>query len=80
VADLCTFSIPDLQEIMWRRYADYLTSLGGEDYKENIFGYIEKEDSPRPLPFQLGLLKTTGFFDYDVLHRNSVFACYVGVK
>ena len=80
VADLITFDIPEVQEIMWRRYGDYLASIGGPAYRETVFAYIEKEDSPRSLPFQLNLLKTVGFSEFDVLHRNSVFACYVGKK
>jgi tRNA (cmo5U34)-methyltransferase len=80
VADLCSFDLPDLQEIMWQRYGEYLVTLGGEACREKVFAYIDKEDSPRSLPWQLDLLKATGFSGYDVLHRNSVFACYVGVK
>jgi len=80
VADLCTFDEPGLQDIMWQRYGDYLASLGGDAYREKVFAYIDKEDSPRSLPYQLDLLKATGFSSYDVLHRISVFACYVGVK
>jgi tRNA (cmo5U34)-methyltransferase len=80
VADVAYFDLPDTQEVMWNRYGDYLTSLGGGEYRAKVFAYIEKEDSPRSLPFQLDLLKSTGFSRYDVLHRNSVFACYFGVK
>jgi tRNA (cmo5U34)-methyltransferase len=80
VADLAFFDVPDAQELMWQRYGDYLTRLGGDDYRTKVFAYIEKEDSPRSLSFQLDLLKATGFSHYDVLHRNSVFACYFGVK
>ena len=80
VSDLCYFDQPDLQEIMWQRYGDYLATLGGDAYREKVFAYIDKEDTPRSLPYQLDLLKSTGFSAYDVLHRNSVFACYVGVK
>jgi len=69
-----------VQDLMWRRYGDYLQSIGGAEYRDKVFAYIEKEDSPRSLPFQLELLKTVGFARYDVLHRNSVFACYVGEK
>jgi tRNA (cmo5U34)-methyltransferase len=80
VADLCVFELPDVQELMWRRYGEYLAGLGGEAYREKVFAYVDKEDSPRSLPFQLDLLKSVGFSGYDVLHRTSVFACYVGVK
>jgi tRNA (cmo5U34)-methyltransferase len=80
VADLCTFDLPDVQEIMWQRYGDYLCAMGGEACREKVFAYIDKEDSPRSLPFQLELLKVVGFSHYDVIHRNSVFACYVACK
>jgi tRNA (cmo5U34)-methyltransferase len=80
VSDLMTFDVPDVQEMMWARYGSYLESLGGPAYREKVFAYIDKEDSPRSLPYQLDLLKRSGFVSYDVLHRNSVFACYVGVK
>jgi tRNA (cmo5U34)-methyltransferase len=80
VSDLACFDVPDAQELMWGRYGKYLESIGGEAYRAQVFDYIDREDSPRPLPFQLDLLKATGFTKYDVLHRNSVFACYFGVK
>jgi tRNA (cmo5U34)-methyltransferase len=80
VADLVTFDLPDVQEMMWARYARYLEGLRGPGYRENVFAYVDREDSPRSLPFQLDLLRQVGFRSYDVLHRNSVFACYVGQK
>jgi tRNA (cmo5U34)-methyltransferase len=80
VADLCYFELPDVQETMWARYGRYLEGLKGPEYRETVFAYIDKEDSPRSLPFQLDLLRASGFSAWDVLHRNSVFACYVGVK
>jgi tRNA (cmo5U34)-methyltransferase len=80
VSDLAYFEVPDAQQVMWKRYGEYLESLGGKEYRSKVFDYIDKEDSPRSLPFQLDLLKSTGFSNYDILHRNSVFACYFGVK
>ena len=80
VSDLAYFEVPDAQNVMWKRYGEYLESLGGKEYRSKVFAYVDKEDSPRSLPFQLDLLKSTGFSKYDVLHRNSVFACYFGVK
>jgi tRNA (cmo5U34)-methyltransferase len=80
VADLAYFDTPDTQDVMWKRYGDYLATFGGDAYREKVFAYIDKEDSPRSLPFQLDLLKATSFSHYDVLHRNSVFACFFGQK
>lgn len=80
VSDLAYFDLAETQEIMWERYGQYLESFGGEETRKKVFAYIDKEDSPRSLPFQLELLKASGFSRYDVLHRNSVFACYFGLK
>jgi tRNA (cmo5U34)-methyltransferase len=80
VSDLVTFDVPDMQELMWERYGRYLETLGGPAYRAKVLAYVDKEDSPRSLPYQLELLKKSGFSSYDVLHRNSVFACYMGVK
>jgi tRNA (cmo5U34)-methyltransferase len=80
VSDMVTFDAPDLQKVMWRRYGEYLESLGGVPYREKVFAYIEKEDSPRSLPYQLDLVRRSGFTSSDVLHRNSIFACYCATK
>ncbi len=79
VWDLVWFDLPDVQALMWARWSDYLAALGGPEFRDKIFAIIDKEDSPRSLPFQLELLRASGFSRYDVLHRNCVFACYVGV-
>lgn len=80
VSDLVYFDLPDLQELMWDRYGRYLEGLKGSEYREKVFNYIDKEDSSRSLPFQIDLLRNAGFSAWDVLHRNSMFACYVAVK
>ena len=80
VSDLIIFDEAPVQEVMWRRYGEYLESLGGAEYRDKVFDYIEKEDSPRSLPFQIALLQKSGFASYDILHRNSVFACYYASK
>ena len=54
--DLIESSIPEAQAIMWRRYGEYLTQAKDEAYRDQVFGYIEEEDTPRPLSFQLDLL------------------------
>lgn len=80
VSDLVWFDDVAVQEMMWQQYGEYLTRLKGEDYRETVFAYIEKEDSPRPLNFQLELMKSSGFASSEVLHRNGVFAAYYGQK
>ena len=80
VADLVVFDAPAVQELMWSRFGRYLESLGGTAYREKVFDYIDMEDSPRSLPFQLELLRRVGFLQYDVLHRNGVSACFFATK
>jgi tRNA (cmo5U34)-methyltransferase len=65
---------------MRERYGEYLAKLKGEAYRNEVFAYIEKEDTPRSLMFQIDLLRKTGFRSVEILHKNSVFAAFGGVK
>ena len=65
---------------MRNRYGEYLVQLRDEAYRDQVFAYIEKEDSPRSLPFQLDLLRQVGFKDVEVLHKNVCFAAFGAVK
>src|ERR1700677_3077181 len=69
VADLAIFDDPAIQQMMWNRFGRHLESIEGPDYREKVFAYIEKEDSPRSLSFQWELLRKVGFSRVDVLHR-----------
>jgi tRNA (cmo5U34)-methyltransferase len=80
VADMIWFDDPQIQQTMWDRYGKYLESLKGTEYRKTVFNYIDQEDSPRSLAYQFRLLQECGFKDFDVLHRNSVFAAYFGRK
>lgn len=76
ITDLVTHEMPVVHDMMWNRFGEYLESLGGAEYREKVFTYIDKEDSPRPLIYQLELLREVGFTNVDVLHKNSCFAAY----
>ena len=80
VSDLVHHSNPAVQAMMWERYGEYLVQLKGEDYCRQVFAYIEHEDSPRPLLFQLDLLREVGFQQVEVLHKNSCFAAFGAIK
>jgi tRNA (cmo5U34)-methyltransferase len=80
VSDLVHHSNPAVQAMMWERYGDYLVQLKGEDYREQVFAYVAQEDSPRPLLFQLDLLREVGFREIEVLHKNSCFAAFGAIK
>jgi tRNA (cmo5U34)-methyltransferase len=45
-----------------------------------VFAYIDQVDSPRPLGYQLDLLRRVGFQSVEVLHKNSCFAAFGAVK
>ncbi|MFO0806584.1 MAG: class I SAM-dependent methyltransferase [Gemmataceae bacterium] len=80
VFDLVESTIPAVQRVMWRRYGEYLTGLRDAAYRDHVFAYIEREDTPRPLGFQLDVMRRAGFVQVDVLHKNSCFAAFGGVK
>jgi len=80
VTDLVSHENPRLQALMWDRYGKYLEELGGPEYRREVFSYIEKEDSPRPLPYQLDLMRKVGFQSVEVLHKNSCFAAFGGIS
>jgi len=79
-SDLVSHELPAVQELMWRRYGDYLAAASGAAFRDAVFACIDREDSPRPLTFQLELLRRVGFAFTDVLHKNSCFAVFGGVK
>lgn len=59
---------------------EYLCTLGGDAYRAKVFEYIDREDSPRPVTFQLDLLRKVGFDQVDLLHKNSCFAAFGAVR
>jgi tRNA (cmo5U34)-methyltransferase len=80
ITDLVSHETEKVESLMWKRYGEYLVSLGGESYRDKVFEYIDKEDSPRPVPYQLELLKRVGFSHVELLHKNSCFAAFGAIK
>ena len=80
IVDLIEQSTEAVQALMWARYGEYLTEFKGEAFRELVFGYIEKEDTPRPLIFQLDLLRKVGFEKIEILHKNNLFAAFGAIK
>lgn len=80
VSDLIEQSHPAVQAMTMRRYGEYLAGLRDEAYRDTVFAYIEKEDTPRPLMYQLDLLRRVGFTAVDVLHKHGCGAAFGGVK
>ena len=76
ISDLIEHSSAAIQEMMWRRYGDYLVGLKDEAYRDTVFAYVTQEDTPRPLMYQLDLLRKVGFRQVEILHKTSVFAAF----
>jgi tRNA (cmo5U34)-methyltransferase len=71
---------PALQEFMWGRYGEYLTGLKGPAYRDQVFTYVDAEDTPRTLIWQLDQLRAAGFRTVEILHKNACFAAFGGLK
>lgn len=80
ITDLVSHECPPIQALMWKRYGNYLSQLGGDEYRDQVFEYIDKEDSPRPVTYQLRLLEEVGFRHIELLHKNSCFAAFGAIK
>ena len=80
IFDLIESSVSPIQALMWKRYGEYLTEFKDEAYRDHVFAYVEREDTPRSLMFQLDLLRSVGFENVEVLHKNSCFAAFGATK
>jgi len=80
ITDLVSHETVPVHSMMWERYGSYLCSLGGEEHKNKVFAYVDKEDSPRPDKYQLDLLSRVGFNRVELLHKNSCFAAFGAIK
>ncbi len=80
IFDLVDSCLPAVRQLMQRRYGEYLTQLKDARYRDHVFAYVEKEDTPRPLTYQLDLLRAVGFAHTEVLHMNVCFAAFGAVK
>ena len=80
ISDLVTHETDAIQNMMWIRYGDYLATLKDDDYRDKVFEYIDREDSPRPVTYQLDLLRSVGFANVELLHKNSCFAAFGAIK
>ncbi len=80
IFDMVNHELGPVHQIMWRRYGEYLSAFKSDAYRDQVFAYIEKEDSPRSLIFQLDKLREVGFSSLEVLHKNSNFAAFGAVK
>lgn len=80
IFDMTDHAGDGVRDMMWKRYGEYLAGLKDDAYRDSVFAYIEKEDTPTSLTYQLDLLRQVGFDCIDVLHKNGPFAAFGAVK
>jgi tRNA (cmo5U34)-methyltransferase len=80
ISDLVAHASPEVQAVMWARYGAYLEQLRGSEYREHVFAYIEQEDTPRSVMYQVDLLREVGFRRVEILHKNGCFAAFGAIK
>jgi len=80
IFDLVDVELAPLRDGTWKRYGAYLEALKGADYRDHVLAYVEREDTPRSLVYQLELLRRTGFANVEVLHKHACYAAFGAVK
>ncbi len=81
ISDFIAQEIPAIQQLIYReRYGKYLTAVKDETFRNTVFDYIEKEDSPRTINYQMNLLEKAGFKKVELLHKNLCFAAFGAIK
>jgi tRNA (cmo5U34)-methyltransferase len=80
IYDLVSHQPAAVHDLMWQRYADYLIARGGPEYRDKVFDYVEREDTPRSVTWQLELLRQIGFAHTEILHKNGPFAAFGAIR
>jgi tRNA (cmo5U34)-methyltransferase len=80
ISDLVAQDTDVLTKYFRELYEKYLIEIGGKEYSKKILGSVEKEDSPRSLNYQTALMKQSGFKNVEILHKNTCFAAFCGIK
>ena len=80
VFDLVEDQIPAIQDMMWKRYGEYLVDFKDKAFRDQTYGYIIKEDTPRPLLYQIDVMRKAGFKQVTILHKNIRYAAFGAVK
>jgi tRNA (cmo5U34)-methyltransferase len=80
ISDLISHDISAISALFNKQFSDFLDALGGPAYRQKVLDYVDHEDTPRSLNFQLELLKKVGFTQVETLHKNAYVAAFGGVK
>ena len=77
VHDMTAFGLPAASSVMAERYGAHLVGLRDEAYRDAVFAYIAREDSPAALSDQFTWAREAGFGGPDVVHALDGFAAWV---
>ncbi len=81
ISDFVAQETPAIQRLIFEeRYGNYLVGLKDAAYRDSVFAYIAKEDTPRSVNFQMKLLEKVGFRGIELLHKHSCFAAFGAFK
>ena len=80
ISDLINHDTEALNTLFNERYRQYLIEIGGEAYSQHVLDYIAAEDTPRSVTFQVELMRKVGFKYVEILHKNTSFASFGGIK
>ena len=80
ICDLVEHEDARVQGLFWEHYGKFLLAQGGSELRDHVFEYIAKEDTPRSLTYQMGVLHQVGFAAVDVIHKSCCFAAFGGIK
>jgi tRNA (cmo5U34)-methyltransferase len=80
ISDLVIQDTQVMTEYTMERYGDYLEGIGGKDYRRKVLDYVNREDSPRSITYQLELMRKTGFREVEIFHKNICFGAFGGIK
>jgi len=80
ICDLIDDTTRAVTKQMWDRWSEYLFNLNGAAYRDEVLDYVDREDTPKPLMWQIDLLKSVGFNTIEILHKNACFAAFGAIK
>ena len=80
ISDLVIQDTQVMTDYTMERYGDYLEGIGGKDYRRKVLDYVNREDSPRSITYQLELMRKTGFREVEIFHKNICFGAFGGIK
>ncbi len=80
IVDHLREEMPEIQAMMHARWGEYLVGFQGLAYRDKVFAYVDREDTPHTLLFQTELLREVGFSAVDVLHKTNLFAAFGAMR